>query len=146
MSVPTPPIQHARQRRHSTQTMATAQRMHAAGWTPTQLVRYFAGQDLAVAESTVRRWVIPAEAEGQREHNRACGRARRARGPAALSMVAVMRHARLKQLRAGGLTFTALAIVARIDFDLDFNSDQMRHLLRGNLTARKARRLTEATA
>ena len=79
MIVPPAPPQYHGHTKHSPKTVLLAKTMYDGGWTPTQIRRYIGGLGLTVpAESTIRRWCIPAEAAAAAQAAKLCNRRRRA--------------------------------------------------------------------
>lgn len=79
MIVPAAPPQDRRHVQHAPKTIALAVAMYDGGWTPTQIRRYIGGQGLPVpAESTIRRWCIPAEAAASAQATKLANQRRRA--------------------------------------------------------------------
>lgn len=107
--VPAPPTQNHRHTRHTPKTIALAQQLYAGGWTPTQIRRYIAKRGGPMpSESTVRRWVIPAEAAAAAQAAKLANRRRRA----VKARVIELRH-------EVGLTRTAIAKLIRHDHGLE---------------------------
>jgi hypothetical protein len=123
-TIPAPPPQHPRQVRHSTKTIALARRLYGDGdaWTPTQIIRYLERKGVQPVPSlnTVRLWVVPGLADEQRAmnmrsyHSRSARGARRGPGGRPPSDELAARLGRMRTLREAGLSYTGIAIVARI--------------------------------
>lgn len=110
-AIPPAPPRDRRHVRHSPRTIALARRMYGDGdaWTPTQIRRYLGTQGVPVpSESTLRRWVIPAEAEASRQAAALANRRRRAI------------RARIVELRFEvGLSHVAIARLVRHDHGVE---------------------------
>ncbi len=110
-STPVAPPRDHRHVRHSPRTIAMARRMYGDGttWTPTQIRRYLARQGLPVpSESTLRRWLIPAEAAASQHAAKMANRRRRAV------------RARIIELRFEvGLSYSAIARLIRHDHGVE---------------------------
>lgn len=83
--------------------IAAARRMHADGWTITQVTAILNGRGLRVSAAAVGRWVDPERAERHVTQSRELKRRRR-------------REARLKALADAGLLAPAIAKVMTLDF------------------------------
>jgi hypothetical protein len=114
--------------RHTSGTVALAKTMYGDGdaWTPTQIARYLAEQGTPASVVTIRRWVDPDYAERRRIAQRAEARARR--GAPVVSDTPMLD--RMRQLRAGGVFFSQIALVLRIDHGLKLTEGQVRYYLR----------------
>lgn len=134
--LPVAPPRPPRQRRHSTTVMALARRMYGDGdsWTPTQIYRYMLEHlDGPVPSvNTIRRWVIPAEADAQRAWTAASERRRRAAARATtpvqpdeeLTERALL--TRMVLLRRTGLSYSAIAKVVALYHDQALTEHQVR--------------------
>ncbi len=110
-ATPEAPPQDHRHVRHSPRTIAMARRMYGTGdsWTPTQIRRYIGGKGLPIpSESTIRRWLIPAQAAASAEAAKLANRRRRAV------------KARIVELRFEvGLSYAAIARLIRHDHGIE---------------------------
>lgn len=114
--------------RHTSGTVALAKTMYGNGdaWTPTEIARYLAEQGTPASVVTIRRWVDPNFAERRRIAQRAAARARR--GAPVVSQTPMLD--RMRELRAGGVFFSQIAVVLRIDHGLKMSEGQVRYYLR----------------
>lgn len=90
--------------RHTSATVALARDLHATGMTPTQIQATLSEIGVAVALTTVMEWVDPDFRERRRNRSRP-RRARRERMR--------RRDQLIRELRADGLSFAAIAVVLR---------------------------------
>lgn len=131
--IPPAPPQDKRHRRHSPKTVRLVQQMYAAGWTPTQLQRYLADRGIEAAESTIRRWSIPVEAQGHLELNRRLMRDRRRRERAHQPQqpaTATPLLDRMSQLRSVDVSYRAIAAIMGLDFGVPMSAEQARYYLK----------------
>lgn len=142
--VAAPPPRNPRQRRYPMSLVTMARRMYGDGdsWTPTQIRDYLARAHGAsgLTLGTVRRWVLPQEAAEQRAANRAAATRRRASPD--LQQRSFVRWAWLLRLRAEGLSFRGMVIVARVTWGVELDPEVVRYAVRnGRLTPSLANRL-----
>lgn len=112
-------------RRHTTAVMRLARTMYADGdaFTITEIAGYLAANGDPVSRATVKRWVDDEWAQERREQQRQSIKARRARGRTPVLD-------RMRELRAGGLSFTSIAVVLRVDMGLELSTDAVRYYMR----------------
>lgn len=130
ITAPAAPPRDPRLRRHSAQTVALARQMYGDGdaWTVDGIVRYFAGQGIAVSRSTVRRWVRPEYREQELRRRSELNRATKGEpAPKAKPRTII---ARMRQLRAAGVTHRSIAAVLEVDHGLHLNASQVRYYLK----------------
>jgi hypothetical protein len=136
--VPAPPPRDARQRRYPVRLIAQACRMYdgGRGWTPTEIRGWIAANfdGPTPALDSVRRWVIPSQAEEQRAQNRASAAARRARSGKPMlrsgRLDGAELDARMLELRAHGLTYATIATVVSLYHGSTLTGEQIRYRLR----------------
>ncbi len=129
MTVQAPPKRDPRVRRHTMETVRLARTMYAdgEGWTPTEIARYLTDHGTSVSVMTVRTWVVPGEAEQQREANRRSYHRRKAT-MRARSRTPVLD--RMRELQKAGLTMPAIAKLLALDYGLALSDGQVRYYLR----------------
>lgn len=136
-AAPAPPPRRPQQNRYSTKMLVAARQLYGDGnaWTPTE-IRRFLEQDFdepIPTVGTIRRWVIPAEAEAQRQQNAECAanrQERRARitRPGPLGDRALDR--RMLEMRRRGLSYSAIAQVVDMYHGVSLTEEQVRGRLR----------------
>ncbi len=132
---PPPELRGRRVKRHTAITISTARRMHADGWTPTELARYFASQGNPVPMTTIRSWVLPpTRSEAYREQMAAHARNMRAAKRAAAAgtpiddIDAALRRA-LALRRDHGLTYPTLSVILAEYHGVQVGEDTLRRQL-----------------
>lgn len=120
--------------RHTTGTVLAAKQLYEAGWPPPSIARILQerGVDPAPHVRTIRLWVVPGEADRRAARRRDS----RQRLQAATAVVgqgryqsARLRLERLRRLRDAGMSYSALAIIAHVDFALEVTDENVRYLL-----------------
>lgn len=138
MSVPPPPAQQPRQRRHRMSTVLLVRRLYGQGdsWTPGQIRRYLAEQEgIEVSLHTIWRWAVPGVAEQQRAQNNESYRRRRDRlkrerpepVPATESILG-----RMLELRAAGASFTGVAAAIGVYHGIRMTPEMARYYVRSH--------------
>ena len=129
-----------------TEAIATARRMHDAGWAINTIRRYLADRGQNVSWVYVKCWVDDEYRERYRakERRRQRQEYRRRHGvrPAALKVITpVEKFDRLRELREAGLSQSDTAKVLRLDFGDDVTEHMVRYAEQSGrypLSARKA--------
>jgi hypothetical protein len=122
--------------RHSTQTVAEARRLHAAGWTVYSIAKLMRRRGSRVSDTTIAGWVNPELADRRRREEAQRARvisARRCRGRlgAGPPRSPEFRFERMRSLRAMGVAYSAIAAVMTFDFPGEpITADQARHALK----------------
>lgn len=132
---PPPGLRARPKMNHSPATMNAARAMHEAGWTPTEIARYFAQQGNPVPMTTVRSWVLPPKrSDAYREQMAAHARKIRA----AQRQSAAPEHraptddplAQALRLRIGDdLSYHALTVVLREYHGVTMSAERLRYHL-----------------
>lgn len=131
--------------RHTMPTIREVQRLAGQGHNPTQIQALLKANGTHVSRDAICRWTIPGYAE-ERDASRT-RRKREARGDIrALGPTTGARYARMRQLRSAGLTFTAIAVVMNLDYDLEVSSETVRYLLSTKPTSVTARNIRKHIA
>lgn len=144
-TLPAPPPLDHRKRKHSMATVRLARKLYGDGdaWTPSQIRDYLAEQGIRVHRNTVALWVVPGLDEHHRRQNNDSYRRRRA-GQPRLKRSETPLLDRMLEMRAAGLSFTAVANMMRLDYGLDMTTDTARYYVRAGreprLPAQRARR------
>lgn len=106
-------------RSHDAALMARARELHQAGWKCGEISRLLDSEfGVKPHEVTIRRWVDPDYAEAQK-------RSTRTSEPAMRKWGWKSRLRRLQQLRAVGLSCSAVVAVLALDFDVDLTERQV---------------------
>jgi hypothetical protein len=125
-----------RRQRHSSATVAEAQRLHAAGWSVYGIAKLLRRRGTSVDETTIAEWVDPALAERRRREQALRYRIRNARktggrlgaGP---PRSPEFRLERIRSLDKAGVSAEAIAKVMTFDFPNEpITGHMVRHALR----------------
>jgi hypothetical protein len=137
--------------------VALARRMYGDGdaWSPKQIRDYLEAEHglEGLALMTVRRWVVPGQDETERRRNSESYHRRKTAGPRAVPTLdtPAKRLARMRVLRAAGLSYGGIAAVMKVDTGVEMDREQIRHLLSrrrspGRLAPQTCRVLMEGRA
>lgn len=149
MSVPAPPPRDRRQTRYPLSLIVEARELAEAGWTPTQIRRFFEqSHGVRPALSSVRGWVDEGWRESQVRWNRRSYE-RRTRGVAVTPLRAPRSEAeaRMIELRnTHGLSYQAISVVLRVYHGVEWGPEKVRYICTRHLGAEKNPRKARSTS
>jgi hypothetical protein len=132
-------------KRYPMRVITFARRLHEQnGWSAHRIRKVLGERGYHPAHSTVIGWISEdsraARLERSRLYRRRNGRGIH-RGPKRIELWE-QRLARMREMRRAGLSFRAIAAMAKLDFDgLDLTEDQVRYMLNGETRPRRIKRL-----
>lgn len=122
-----------------------ARRLHGEGLTLKEVRAHLAARGYHPGREAVRIWIDPeyrqTRMEKQRENQRRQLRRRGVPPAKGKERLGEYRFKRIEKLREEGMPFKWIALILRLDHDVDLSPDQVRYMLNGTTSRRSAEAL-----